>query len=88
VGLRDLIASLRKGNEGKLEASVATNAPIRSSVSTPRVPGPYKGMISLAADRVNQGRDRKDDIRHIFLSKFIFMMRLPRFYSGSNEADE
>lgn len=41
-------------------------------------------MISLAADRVNLGRDRKNEIR----SKFIFMMRLSHYYSGSNEADE
>ena len=88
MGLRDLIASLRKGNEGQLEASVATNAPIRRGVATPRAPDPYKDMISLAANRVNLDRDRKNDIRHIFLAKFIFMMHLSPFYSGSNEADE
>jgi len=35
--------------------------PAHRSAGAPRAPDPYKGMISLAADRVNLGRDRKND---------------------------
>jgi RNA polymerase sigma-70 factor, ECF subfamily len=50
-------------------------------------------MISLGADRASLGRDRKNDIRHIFRSKFILMVRLshsmnnPLKQLDSNEAD-